>query len=200
MKFQRILLVLIAAVLMLTSFSATAQEKPQPTPEQIAKIMESAQPGPEHELLARFVGEWDQETKYWDQPGAEPEITTGISENKMILGGRFLQTKSTSSNDRYKMEGLTIAGFDRRHEQFTTVGFDTWGTYYITATGTYDEATDTITMHGEDEDPIAGFTQKYKIVIRMIDADHYTSKIYFIDFPGIDAKEFKMVEVTSTRK
>jgi hypothetical protein len=59
------------------------------------------------------------------------------------------------------VESVTLFGYDRRHEHYTMVGFDTMGTYYITAAGTYDEATRTLSLHGTDDDPVMGVVQDY---------------------------------------
>ena len=41
----------------------------------------------------------------------------------------------TGGEGEMKMEGLNLMGYDRRHKKFTTVVFDTWGTYYVTGAG-----------------------------------------------------------------
>ncbi len=45
-------------------------------PEQISELMarslELAQPGPEHERLAALAGPWDMTMTMWAQPGADP--------------------------------------------------------------------------------------------------------------------------------
>ena len=48
-------------------------------------------PGKEHNLLSRMAGRWKTVTRSWNEPGKPPEESAGICEQKMILGGRFLQ-------------------------------------------------------------------------------------------------------------
>jgi hypothetical protein len=124
----------------------------------------------------------------------------GTSINEMILGGRFLQSKVTSGEGEMKSEGLNLMGYDRRHKHFTTVGFDTWGTYYITASGSYNEETNSIVMYGEDEEPTWEMIQKYNIIVRFIDDDTFISEVIFKDKRTPDESEFKMVEVTNKRR
>jgi hypothetical protein len=157
--------------------------------EKMALMMELAKPGPEHQMLEKMTGTWEQDIKIWMKPGAEPMLMNGKSVNEMILGGRFLKSNVSGGEGEMKMEGLSIMGFDRRHQKFTTVGFDTWGTYYITAAGPYDEETKSIIMYGEDEEVTMGVTQKYDIIVRFVDDNTYVSEVVF--------KE--MVEVTSKR-
>jgi len=169
------------------------------TPEQWQEMMALAKPGPEHKMLEKLVGTWEQTVKFWMKPGAEPSGMKGKSVNRMILGGRFLQSDVTGGEGEMKMEGLNLMGYDRRHKHFTTVGFDTWGTYYVTAAGPYDEKSKSIVMYGEDEEPTAGITQKYDIIVRFVDDDTYVTEIVFKDERTPNRSEFKMVEVTNKR-
>jgi len=168
-------------------------------PEKMKEMMALAQPGPEHKMLEKMVGTWEQTVKFWMKPGTEPSEMKGKSVNKMILGGRFLQSNVTGGEGEMKMEGLNLMGYDRRHKYFTTVGFDTWGTYYVTGAGPYYEKTKSIVMYGEDEEPTMSMTQKYDIIVRFVDEDTYVTEIVFKDVRTPDQTEFKMVEVTNKR-
>ncbi|MBN1447974.1 MAG: DUF1579 family protein [Bacteroidetes bacterium] len=168
--------------------------------EGMEEYMKLMGPGPEHEILKKMVGSWNLKISFWQMPGADPVTTEGTSENRLILGGRFLQMESQSGEGETYMETLNILGFDRRHEKYTTVGFDTWGTYYVTATGDYDEAKKTLTYYGEDDDPVMGFTQKYRYIVSWLSDDSFRMEIIFIDFPMVQEKEWKMVEILYTRK
>ncbi len=95
---------------------------------------------------------------------------------------------------------LFIIGFDRRHEEYTYVGYDTYGTYYVTASGSYDEETKAITMYGEDEDPVMGVTQKYDFIFRIVSPDKHIGEVVFKDFRTPGQEPFKAVEVVYTKK
>ncbi|MCH7760984.1 DUF1579 family protein, partial [candidate division TA06 bacterium] len=151
-------------------------------------------------MLESLVGDWEIEFKLWPEPGQDPMILKGIATNAMILGGRFLQSSSTFGEGDMKTETLYILGFDRRHKKFTSIGFDTWGTYSVSAAGTYDEKTKTITMYGEDEDPVMKVTQKFDMILRFVSKDKHIWEVVFKDFRTPEEKEFKSVEVTFTRK
>ena len=98
------------------------------------------------------------------------------------------------------MESLIVYGYDKRHKKFTIVGFDTWGTYYVTATGNYDAENKKTTMYGEDEDPTMKVTQKYNMNLYFINENKYITDVVFKDFRTKEKKEFKMVEIIHTRK
>ena len=66
-------------------------------------------PGPEHKALEQFVGTWDANVKMWMAPGAPPQESTGTAENKMALGGRFLEQhyEGTFMNQPFTGMGYT---------------------------------------------------------------------------------------------
>lgn len=190
-----------AAVLSLLAMPAQAQ---QPTEEEMqkrmAKSMAIAGPGEEHQLLAKMVGTWDQEIKLYMNPGAEPMVMTGKATSKLILDGRFLQTESEGGSPPMVVKTFTLMGYDRRHERYTTIGMDTMGTYYVTAAGTYDQATRTLTLSGKDEDPVIGHTQEYDFVTRFESDNKYVWEAVFKDEMHTKGGDpVKLVEITYTR-
>ncbi len=194
----------IFAAIALVGLSAFADDKPISPEEMQAKMAESqalVAPGEEHKVLETLVGQWSQEIRFWMQPGAEPVTTKGQTANKMILGGRFLACEFVSTDSLFHSEGLTIMGFDRRHKVYTLVGFDTWGTYYITAAGNYDKTSKTLTMPGEDTDPVFGLKQTYEMVMHLESPDRYVTELYFKNMKQVFGSDsFKMVEIINTRK
>lgn len=165
-----------------------------------AASYELAKPGHEHRQLEALVGSWDLEIKFWMQPDKPPMTFKGKSQNKMILGGRFLLTEARGGEGPTAFESFIIQGFDRRHKKYTTVGFDSQGTYYVTAAGPYDDSKKAIVMYGEDVDPVLGHTQKYDMVTRIISPTKYVTEVIFKDKEHTHGRaEFKAVEVTSTR-
>ena len=124
----------------------------------------------------------------------------GRCQNRMILGGRFLLSEAKGSEGPMAFESLIIHGFDRRHKKYTTVNFDSMGTYYVTAAGPYDDSKKAIVMYGEDIDPALGHTQKYDIVTRVISPTQYVTEVIFKDPEHTQGRaEFKIVEITHTR-
>ena len=183
---------LIAVLLLVGSGAIQAQEG-------MNEAMALMEPGPEHELLKEFVGNWDMQVKIWQAPGQEAMTTTGSCENRMILGDRFLMMETVSGEGMMHTETMGIMGYDRRHKKFTNVGFDTWGTYFVTASGDYDEAKRQYTLYGEDTDPVMGIDQEYNFIITWMNDDAWKVEVVFIDFPMVEEKEFKMVEITYVR-
>lgn len=200
---SRLLLVVVILVFMFCVIQRVRAEEKQDSTTQdkmMAKAMKLAQPGEEHKILEKLAGEWNVETKMWMNPGADPMILPGKSSAKMVLDGRFLYSEYSIDTDQMKGEGFFVTGFDRRHEMFTYIGFDTWGTYSVSASGTYDEKTKSITMYGEDDDPVMGHTQKYNLVISFNSDDTWKFEVIFLDKVHTQgADQFKMVEVNYIR-
>ena len=196
----------VALLFALSQFAATSSRAfAQPvtiSPDSLRVLQmamkESMQPGPEHKFLEMMAGNWKQEIKYWPAPGSDPVTMEGTAEAKMILGGRFLQTNSHSSFGGIDTDAMSVMGFDRRHKKYTYIGFDTQGTYSVSASGTFDPESNSIVMYGEDDEPIFGFTQKYDIVVKSVDDNTMMISIIFKDemhTKGL-VPEFKVVEVT----
>lgn len=201
------LMTALTAVLALLLVATPAADGPfmqranqQSQEELLQAYTQTAVPGEAHERLAGLEGSWKQSIKLWMQRGQEPVLTEGACKNEMILGGRYLASECWGGEGDLYMESLVVTGFDRRWNHYTVVGYDTMGTYYVTAAGDYDPGTRTITMYGEDEDPVLGHTQRYDIVMRFVDDDTYVSEVIFKDRAHTGGEgPFKMVEITFTR-
>lgn len=195
----RIVLVLACSILLSSSVVSQEQLSDAEQAKRAALYAESMKPGPEHQRLESLVGRWEQEMKYWPEPGKPPITMKGMCENRMILGGRFLRSESKVEGPM-AFEHQSVIGFDRRHKKYTVVGFDSMGTYFVTAAGGFNEATKAIVMYGEDADPLMGHTQKYDMIVRLVGPDKYIFEVVFKDPVHTHGKgEFKAVEVTHTR-
>lgn len=175
----------LTSLLLLLPGAASAQQ-PQPTPEQLEKMLEPLRPTAAHRDLTQLAGRWTQEVTY--AMGGPPMKASGTVTNRVILGGRFLVSEGTSNNPSGvgdpTVEFMSVYGFDRRTSDYTIVGFDTMGTYYVTAAGkkTPDGL---ILMAGEtlEYDASSPSRRKYDMTMKVIDADTYTTEIIF-HFPG----------------
>lgn len=192
-------------ILALISGGAVASAQ-QPTPEQKKAMqqamLEKMQPAAEHKTLAALEGKWSTDVLY--RMGDGPTMKArGVATNRMILGGRFLESRATSNNPAGSglgdpnVENLTIYGFDRRTGDYTIVGFDTMGTFWVSAAGKMAEGK-SIVMSGETLDDHAGLKEvrKYDMVLRVVDPDTYVTEIIF---KFANRPDLKLVEVTHRR-
>ncbi|MBD3168905.1 MAG: DUF1579 domain-containing protein [candidate division Zixibacteria bacterium] len=202
LKLTVIAVITMVAGMVSTSILADNHSMSEEKKKEIAeKMMQAAQPGEEHKLLRNLEGKWTCTSQFWMEPGAKAMSVDWACDAEMILGGRFLHIASVSASKDMPGENLTIFGYDRRFGKFTMVGFDTWGTYFVTSEGEFDPRTRTISFYGEDYDPIAGFTQKWRTEMRIPDNDTFYLDLYFTDdvmSKGQD--EFKMASMIYKRE
>lgn len=156
-----------------------------------------ATPGEAHKMLAMSVGTWDTTVKSWWQPGAPPMESKGTAENRMIMGGRFLEGRFTGTMMDMPFEGLGYTGYDNYKKKYVNTWMDNMGTGIVTGLGTGDPSGKTVTFTGEMDDPMEGKTKPYKNTITMVDNDHHTFEMWC---PGPDGKMAKMMEIHYTRK
>lgn len=162
----------------------------------MAMYMEMARPVAEHKKLESLAGDWQATTKFWFGPAGEPQRYTGTARNRMILGGRFLQSDVRQKRGDMSMESLTLYGFDRRTSEYTLVGYDTLGTYYITAAGKPDSARGGVVLNGTYLQPPALTEQRYTFVWTEKSANEHVFTLYFL---GADGKDMRVAETSFTR-
>ena len=194
----------LLALLLLSLSSTTQQPAPKPTPEQIKAMLAEMGPGPEHRVLASLEGKWTLDATFnMGGPQATPMTARGTAANRLILGGRFLMSEAVMDNPagpamgEPKVEMVSIYGFDRRTKEYTTIGLDTMGTYWVTAAGVM-KPDKTIVMAGETLDDHAGSKEirKYDMVLKVIDADTYLTQVVF---KLTNMPDLKIVEVVHRR-
>ena len=184
---------LAAALLVAVPAAAQDSQMTPPTPEEMQQMMALMGPGPEHKDFETLAGTWDMDITF--NMGGPPMKVSGRAENTLILGGRFLksETKGHAPAMGVDIESLSIYGFDRRTNEYTVVGYDTMGTYYVTAAGKKTPGAGEVVMQGEIEEH--GGTKQYDMVLRWVDANTYISEIIF-KFPS---GPMKIAEMTFTR-
>ena len=127
------------------------------------KYLEYMTPGDMHKILATQEGSWTIETTFWMDGKPDPNKSMGKCENKMILGGRFIESHRSGTVMGKPLEGLRIMGYDNARKAFVSSWQDNMSTGTINMEGQYDPASKTITMKGINETPAFG-----KIELRQI--------------------------------
>lgn len=174
-----------------------AQDPSLPSEADYAAALALAGPGEEHVRLTGLAGSWDLEIVLATSPTATTMIR-GVSENRMVLGGRFLVSEAKSLEPVMGMdiEAMSIYGFDRRDATFTVLGLDTFGTYHVEARGGPTDS-QTIVMPGVMVDPQTKRQERYDMILRFIDDDTYVTAVVFKLDSG---EEAKAVEITHRRR
>lgn len=176
------------------SLAVSAEEKKEMSPAEKAWV-EFMTPGWAHELLAKQAGKWKTETKFWHAPGAPPEVTQGEVEAKMILGGRYLESRFSGSAMGQPFQGVGIDGYDNTKKEFTSIWIDSMGTGIAMGRGTISEDKKKITYFGTMPDPLNKGEAEYKSVMTFESGDKHV----FAMFTVHDGKEIKVMEMVNTR-
>jgi hypothetical protein len=154
-------------------------------------------PGAVHKQLSGMVGSWTTKSAYWMEPGKPPEESTGTCEQKMFLGGRFLQQEYKSESMGETFAGINIIGYNNHTKKYQSVYMDSvMGTpmYYFEGMASADGKT--ITQESSFDDPIRGPVTRRSIT-RIVDENTLVYEMFNIPKGG---KEVKVGEMTVSRK
>ena len=183
---------------------AAAPPKPPSEAEMMAKMMEYAQPGENHKLLAERAGSWDFKMKMWMAPDAPPTESQGLAVRKAIMGGRYFVTDVTSKFPMpgadgkmhdVDFKGMEVEGYDNVKGKFVSSWVDNMGTALTLSEGTYDPAAKMFTYNFEVE-AAPGIKSKERQTVKIEDKDHHVYA-WYEDRGG---KEVKTMEVDYTRR
>jgi hypothetical protein len=185
-------------ILMIMALAFTG---PAATLAQDAATMEAwvayATPGPAHATQAALEGTWDARSRVWSGPGAPPLDSSGVSENRMILGGRFLEQRFRGEMMGRPFEGFGITGYDNYKKKYLSTWADNFGTTIMLTEGTPDASGKVITSTTTVDDFATRTTAQVRTVTTIVDADHHKSEMWQ---PGPDGVPFKSLEVVYTRR
>ena len=150
----------------------------------------------ESRLLSTLAGTWDYIVKYRTDEDADPQMSSGAMTNEMVVGGRFLSSKTTLilnvGEQNIPYEGWGLLGYDTAKNVFTSVWADTLHTGVITGTGKYDEKLKTIEEKGRFTLPLSGKEHAYRSELQWTGDDAYRRTIYMA---GASGREFKVLEI-----
>jgi hypothetical protein len=161
----------------------------------MAEMTKLATPGPMHELLRSFAGNWKTSNKTWMGPG-DPVLSEGTCKREMVLGGRFLQSSYKGTMMDMPFEGMELLGFDQKTNQFVSVWMDNMGTGMVVSNGgQIDPTGKVITVNMNMDDPMTKKSVPYKMVTKIVDPNKHVFTMTSVR----DGKEMTEMEITYTR-
>jgi len=158
--------------------------------------LEYMTPGELHQMLAKDDGEWNEEITMWMAPGAPPATSTATVVNKMILGGRYQESKHIGSFMGQPFEGYSLMGYDNAKKLFQSTWVDNMGTGIMHLKGKWDPKTKTIHFEGTSVDPSTGDDMKVRETFKWIDVNTQLMEMFIQE----NGKEFKSMEIKLSRK
>ena len=156
-------------------------DKPDPKTEEMMKKMEAAgTPRAAHKILAKLIGEWAVEVKYWMTPEGEPTVTKGTSTAKWIMGDRFLHEEFYGEMMGKPFQGKTIMGYDNTSKMYNTVWIDNMSTGMVVSEGTANkDDAKMLTYTGECACPVSKeMTKKFKHILHIVSDDKHVLEMY----------------------
>lgn len=159
-------------------------------------LMAYMTPSDVHTMIAKDEGEWNEEITLWMAPGAPPTKSTATVTNKMVMGGRYQESKHTGSFMGMPFEGYALTGYDNAKKAFVSSWVDNMGTGIMFMEGKWDEKTKTIHFTGKTTDPSTGKDIPVRETFTWIDSNKQKMEMFMTQ----DGKEFKNMEIIFTRK
>jgi len=173
----------------------TAEKKKSEMDQAMEVYRKLGTPGTPHKEMARMAGSWATRAKSWMGPDSPPMEWTGSCEQKMLLGGRFLQQEFSGELMGSPYSGIGFTGYDNHTKKYVSTWMDSMGTGIMVFEGTADAAGKTLTQTARYDDPVRGPMQ-WRSVTKTVDDNTVVFEMYSTVTGG---KEEKMMEITYTR-
>jgi hypothetical protein len=129
-----------------------------------------------------------------DAAGCAPTESQGVSTNKLVLGGRFLQCNYESEMMGQPFLGMSLDGYDNHLKKYIGLWADTMGTKWLVFEGTGDGKVRE--MIAEYLDPHTNQPTKMKGVTTIVSDNEHRYEGFNL---GPDGEFYRSLEVVYTR-
>ncbi len=109
---------------------------PMQNPQYMTDMMQAGAPGPQHEMLASYVGNWAVDGKMWMAPGTDPMPMVATAKTESLMGGRYIVEAFKSDFMGQPFEGRLVQGYDNITGKFWSMWSDSMSTGYSISHGT----------------------------------------------------------------
>lgn len=149
------------------------------TEEDMKQWQDYMTPSDVHLEWAKNDGIWDTENTMWMKPGAEPTVSKGTMENKMIIGGRYQQSTYKAIFENMPMEGQSTMAYDNHTKEYTSIWIDNFGTGMMVLKGKKDPETGIIHLSGEMTDIRSSKPMKVRETFEVIDENTHKMEMFY---------------------
>lgn len=204
MKFTRFLALIVLVtgieflVLQILPPLAARQDMSTQEKKMMDQMMKYGTPGPEHELLKKYAGDWDVEIISYP-PAGQPQKSMGAMKGALIFDGRYVKMSFEGLMGDMKFQGLEVVGYDLFKKMYTTFWIDSWNTAFTMTSGSLDKSGLVLTETGMFPDAMTDGKTMQKV--KNITTFMGDGKIKFEMFMVMpDGQDVKGMELTYTRK
>ncbi|MEM7199063.1 MAG: DUF1579 family protein [Planctomycetota bacterium] len=173
------------------------QDPAQGMREAMERVKKFTQPGKHHELLRRFVGEWNTESRLMMSGQATP-AEKGTATFSWLMDGRWLQSEATGSMMGMAFRGFSLLGYDNFKQSYVLTTVQSMDTAMNHAEGDLDPGGEALLLYGTLDEYTTGEHDKMvKYVWRFRSADEMVLEVH--DLP-IGERHTQVIEVVYRRK
>lgn len=162
----------------------------------MAEWQKAMTPSAGHRRLEPTVGTWNSKVTMTMDPGAPAQVNEGISENRWVLGGRYLFQEHKGTAMGMPFEGIGYTGYDNCLGKYVGTWMDNFGTGMMTSAGIGKPSSKAIDSEAEFFDP-SGKRVKFLCKLRIKDRNHHTYEMW-TKAPG--GRLFRTLLIEYTRK
>lgn len=179
-----------------TKSMSEAANKARDTQPDRNREMENAKPAAAHSRLGKLAGEYTTTTKFYMQPGAAPQETTGEARLWTSLDGRFLSEENTGTFMGQPLKGFRMLGYNNASKRYEGIWTYSMSTAIMSLNGTSSDGGKIVTLAAAFESE-GGAKEKLSVTVRQTDDDHF---VVGLSGTLADGKPGPMLETTYTRK
>lgn len=145
--------------------------------EMMEQWQRAASPAEAHAHLAPMAGSFRAKTEFVMTPGTPAQVHDGLSENRLILGGRFLEQNYRGTMTGMPFEGLGYTGYDNASKHLVGVWMDTFSTGIMSSVGTGKPSAKKMTSVATGIQP-SGQKVVFDCIVEVQDHDHHTYEMW----------------------
>lgn len=153
-------------------------------------------PSEGHRRLEPMVGSWRARTEFAMGPDAPAQVSDGVSENRLVLGGRFLEQVYSGEAMEMPFEGIGYTGFDNVRGKYVGTWMDSAGTGIMTSLGIGKPSGEAIDTVSEALDPF-GQPVRFDCKVRIESRDRHTFEMWT---KAPDGRRYRAMRIEYDRK
>jgi hypothetical protein len=179
---------------------AVSQEPERIDPAKMLELMvKYSTPGEHHKDMAKYLGDWDYESRLWMTADAQPTVSKGTATTRWLIEGMWVETEMKGMMMGRPYHGVTISGFDLFKKKHVGCTVHNMSTAMLTSEGVVVDPTGKLDVsYGTLDEYLTGEHDKpVKYVTRHIDDDHYSLEIHDL---GVGLDGMKVMEFRFARR